>query len=145
MKQSRNPRSELSPDMAAFDRLYQDGAHSVAAVRRRVALFAAERQLDAAETKALLKGRLTVRHIGPFIEKYHLSADWLLAGDLKGRLRMARKDLAPVHKPSMRLAEPEPPAIVQSRAVHAVLKTLNDRELRAVKRVMAALHSAEPA
>ena len=93
MKRVRNPRSEPSPDMAAFDRLYQDGAHSVAAVRRRVALFAAERQLDAAETKALLKGRLTVRHIGPFIEKYHLSADWLLAGDLKGRLRMARKDL----------------------------------------------------
>jgi len=41
----------------------------------------------------------------------------------------------------MRSAKREPPTIVQ-RTVRAVLETLNDRELRAVKRVMAALDSA---
>jgi hypothetical protein len=31
--------------------------------------------------------------------KHHLSFDWLLCGDLKGRLRMARDEMAPLHEP----------------------------------------------
>jgi len=38
----------------------------------------------------------------------------------------------------------EPPKIAQSRAVQAVLETLDERELKAVKRVMADLDSTRP-
>jgi hypothetical protein len=46
---------------------------------------------------------------------------------------------------SMRKAEvKEPPKIAQSRAVQAVLETLDERELKAAKRVMAALDRTRP-
>jgi hypothetical protein len=121
MKGGRKPKSELSPDMGAYVRLREDGAYSTAAVRRRIALIAAERKLADSETRALLKGRrLTVFQIGEFVEKHHVSVGWLLGGDLKERLRMARNEVVSLNEP------PPPPAFAQSRAVHAVLKTLND-------------------
>jgi len=37
-------------------------------------------------------------HLGQFAEKNHVSVDWLLCGDLKGRLRMARGWAPPAPK-----------------------------------------------
>jgi hypothetical protein len=103
MKRGRIPKPELSPQMAGLSRLSKDGACSTATVRRRVALIAAERKLDDSETKVLMKGRwLTVRHIGEFAEKHHVSVDWLLGGDLKGRLRMAHNEIAMPSEPAAR-------------------------------------------
>ena len=45
MKRGRKPNPELSPEMDAHDRLTKDGASSNGAVRRRIALIAAERKL----------------------------------------------------------------------------------------------------
>jgi hypothetical protein len=88
MKRTPKPKPELSPEFAACDRLTNDGASSSAAIRRRIALIAAERHLDPSETKALLKGRwLTLRHLGLFAEKHDLRVDWLLCGDLKAHPR----------------------------------------------------------
>jgi len=127
----------MMPDLTAYDRLEKDGAYSKEAVRRRIALIAAERMLDPRQTRRLMKGRwLTVRDLGLFMEKHHLSADWLLAGDLKGRLRMARKEVGVQTVPRSPRPMPE--------AVQRVLQTLDDRELKAVKRVMAALDSTRP-
>jgi hypothetical protein len=91
----RKPKPEVSPEIAACQRLTKEGASSNATIRRRIALIAAERKLDPSETTAVMKGRLTLYHIGQFAKKHHVSVDWLIAGDLKGRLRMARNEIAP--------------------------------------------------
>jgi hypothetical protein len=72
--------------------LSDDGASSKAAIRKRIALIAAERKLPAAETKKVM-GRLLTYDIKLFVEKHHISVDWLLYGDLKGRFRMARNEI----------------------------------------------------
>jgi hypothetical protein len=96
MKRGRKPKPEVSPKIAAIWRLSGDGAMSNAAVRKRIALIAAERKLDPSETKALIRGRwLSTYHLCQFAKKHHLSFDWLIGGDLKGRLRMARNEIAP--------------------------------------------------
>jgi hypothetical protein len=51
-------------------------------------LFMQERKATEAEIKGWLKGRLTTSRIHDFAEKYPVSYDWLLTGDLKGLLRM---------------------------------------------------------
>src|ERR1700716_1898922 len=70
MKRTRKPRPELSPEVAACQRLSKDGASSTAAVRRRIALIVAEQKLGPLETKAVLPRRLTLYHLGRFAEKY---------------------------------------------------------------------------
>jgi hypothetical protein len=43
-----------------------------------------------------MKGRrIPTFHLCQFAEKRHVSVEWLIAGDLKGRLRMARNEIAP--------------------------------------------------
>jgi hypothetical protein len=77
-----------------------------------------------------VKGRwLTVRDIGPFYEKHHVSLDWLLGGCLQGRLRMARKEVVPLPRPSKPIPE----------AVRQVLATLDEKERSAVLRVLSVL------
>jgi hypothetical protein len=91
MKRTRKPKPELSPEIAACDRLTNDGACSNAAVRRRIALIAAERKLDPSETKTLMKGRwLTTFHLCQFAKKHSLSVDWLIFGNLEGLLETVR-------------------------------------------------------
>ena len=91
MKRGRKPKPELSPKIAAIHRLNEDGATTNAAIRRRIALIAAERKLDASETKALMKGRwLTTFHLCQFAKKHSLSVDWLIFGELKGLLETVR-------------------------------------------------------
>jgi len=91
MKRGRKPKPELSPEIAAIDRLTKDGNCSNAAVRKRIALIAAERKLEPSETEALMKGRwLRTFDLCQFAKKHHLSVDWLIFGDLKGLLRTVR-------------------------------------------------------
>jgi hypothetical protein len=91
MKRGRKPKPEVSPEIAAIHRLNEDGATTNAAIRRRIALIAAERKLDASETKALMKGRwLTTFHLCQFAKKHSLSASWLIHGNLKGLLDTVR-------------------------------------------------------
>jgi hypothetical protein len=59
-------------------------------IRARMRLFMAERHAPEAEIASWLKGRLTTPRIHDFGEKYPVSYDWLLSGDLKGLLRMAK-------------------------------------------------------
>ena len=51
-----------------------------------------------------MKGRwLSTFHICQFARKHHVSVDWLIGGDLKGRLRMARNEvMAPRPNPPRR-------------------------------------------
>ncbi len=77
MKRGRKPKPEVSPEIAAISRLTKDGASSNAAIRRRIALIAAERKLEPSETVAFMKGRcLPLMQIGRFAKKYHVSVDW---------------------------------------------------------------------
>ena len=80
MKRGSNPKPELSPEIAAIERLTENGASSNAAVRKRIVLIAAERKLDPSETEALMKGRwLRTFHLCQFAKKHHLSVDWLIS------------------------------------------------------------------
>jgi hypothetical protein len=91
MKRGRKPKPEVSPEIAACDRLTEDGASSKAAIRKRIALIAAERKLDPSEIEELMKGRwLRTFHLRQFAKKHHLSVDWLIFGDLKGLLETVR-------------------------------------------------------
>jgi hypothetical protein len=91
MKRGSKPKPELSPEIAAIERLTENGASSNAAVRKRIALIAAERKLDPLETEALMKGRwLRTFHLRQFAKKRHLSVDWLIFGDLKGLLETVK-------------------------------------------------------
>jgi hypothetical protein len=91
MKRGCKPKPEVSPEIAAMERLVDDGSCSNAAIRKRIALIAAERKLDPSETMAMMKGRwLRTFDLCQFAKKYHLGADWLIFGDLKGLLRTVR-------------------------------------------------------
>lgn len=88
MKRGRKPKPELSPKIAAIHRLTADGASSNATIRKRIALIAAERNLDPSKTKALMKGRwLRLRHLCQVAEKHNLSPHWLVSGDLRSHPR----------------------------------------------------------
>jgi hypothetical protein len=58
------------------------------ALRTRLQLVAAERNIPGSDMKWL--GRLRHQDLAEFVWKHRLSSDWVLCGDLKGRLRMAR-------------------------------------------------------
>ena len=73
---------------AAFRRLERDGAHSTAALQRRVRAFAQERNIPAADFHKLMYKRPSTRDVMVFCEKHKVSFDWLLCGDLKGLQRM---------------------------------------------------------
>jgi hypothetical protein len=59
-------------------------------IRTRMRLFMVERHAPEAEIARWMKGRVTTLRIGEFGRKYPVSYDWLLCGDLKGLLRMAK-------------------------------------------------------
>ena len=71
-------------------RLVRDGCHTDAALRRRVLLLAAERNLPPAEYAKLMHKRIMMRSIQEFCKKHNVSLDWLMYGDLKGLQRMKR-------------------------------------------------------
>jgi hypothetical protein len=76
----------------AKQRLNKDGASSNAAVRKRIALIAAERKLKPSETATFMKGRyIPLVPLGRFAEKHKLSVDWLIGGDLKKHPRFVPK------------------------------------------------------
>ena len=70
--------------------LVRDGCHTDAALRRRVLLLAAERNLPPAEYAKLMHKRIMMRSIQEFCKKHNVSLDWLMYGDLKGLQRMKR-------------------------------------------------------
>jgi hypothetical protein len=70
----------------AADRLERDGCHSPDAARRRVLALAAERNLAPAEYAKLLHKRIGTANAVDFCEKYKVSLDWLLCGDLNAAL-----------------------------------------------------------
>jgi hypothetical protein len=72
----------------AFDRLERDGAHSTAALQRRVRALAQERNIPAADFHKLMYKRPSTPDVMVFCEKHKVSYDWLLCGDLKGLQRM---------------------------------------------------------
>jgi hypothetical protein len=75
----------------AVDRLKQDGAHSLDAIRRRVRAIAQERNLPPADIAKLMHKRIITAHVMAFCEKHKVSADWLLCGDLQGLRRMTKE------------------------------------------------------
>ncbi len=90
MKRVRKPETELDPALAALARLNKAGASGNAAIRQRIALIAAERNLNPSETKPLMTGRRIPGHLlSQFIKKHNLSYDWVLAGDLQSLKRTA--------------------------------------------------------
>ena len=74
----------------ARGRLRKDGCSSDAAMRRRVLLLAAERDLPPAEYAKLLHKRTMMKSIQEFCRKHDVSLDWLMDGDLKGLQRMKK-------------------------------------------------------
>jgi hypothetical protein len=72
----------------AFDRLERDGAHSTAALQRRVRALAQERSIPPADIHKLMYKRISTPDVMKFCEKHKVSYDWLLCGDLKGLQRM---------------------------------------------------------
>jgi hypothetical protein len=72
----------------AFSRLERDGAHSTAALQRRVRALAQERNIPAADFHKLMYKRPSTPAVMTFCEKHKVSYDWLLCGDLKGLQRM---------------------------------------------------------
>lgn len=75
-------------------------------IRARMRLTMVERHAPEAEIAGWLKGRLTTLRIHDFAKAYPVSYDWLLCGDLKGLLRMAKGTPhaapAPTFRPSQR-------------------------------------------
>jgi hypothetical protein len=84
------------PRRRALDRLDRDGAHSTAAVQRRVRALAHERNIPPADFAKLMYKRINMRDVMAFCEKHKVSYDWLLCGDLKGLHRMTGKPCAGV-------------------------------------------------
>jgi hypothetical protein len=64
---------------------------SNAAIRARVAILAAERQLPKAETA--WTGKLKHYDLMRFAQRHHVSLDWLIRDDLRGLLRQVRGQL----------------------------------------------------
>jgi hypothetical protein len=79
--------AELSKRKAR-DRLHRDGASSIPAMQRRIRAIAAERDIPPGEIAKLMRKRIGTRDAMAFMERHHVSADWLLTGDLQGRLKM---------------------------------------------------------
>lgn len=76
---------------AACRRLERDGAHSTAALQRRVMAIAQERNIPPADFAKLMHKRVSTGAVMTFCEKYKISFDWLLCGDLRGLHRMTQE------------------------------------------------------
>ena len=114
----------------------EDGATTNAAIRRRIALIAAERKLDPSETEALMKGRwLRTFHLRQFAKKHNLRADWLICGELKAHPRGAV-----VREPASRA----PPG-GQLQKFRDALSGLDDRRLELLLRHFESLADGGPA
>jgi hypothetical protein len=74
----------------ARQRLVKDGCQTNAAMRRRVLLLAAERNLPPAEYAKLMHKRVLTGPLLAFCKKHNVSIDWLMCGDLKGLQRTAK-------------------------------------------------------
>jgi hypothetical protein len=75
----------------AADRLERDGAHSTAALQRRVRSLAQERNIPPADFAKLMYKRIITANAMAFCEKHQVSLDWLLYGDLRGLQRMTKE------------------------------------------------------
>jgi hypothetical protein len=79
------------PRRRAFDRLERDGAHSTAALQRRVRALAHERNIPPADFAKLMYKRVSTPAVMEFCEKHKVSFDWILGGDLAGLQQMTRE------------------------------------------------------
>jgi hypothetical protein len=79
------------PRRKALQRLERDGATSTKAVQRRVRAIAEERNIPPADFAKLMHKRISITAIGAFCEKYKISYDWLLCGDLQGLAHMEQR------------------------------------------------------
>jgi hypothetical protein len=92
----------------AFRRLERDGAHSTAALQRRVRALAEERNIPTADIHKLMYKKPTTQSVMVFCEKYRVSYDWILCGDLRGLQKMsqsARTDQAERKEVASRMVE----------------------------------------
>jgi hypothetical protein len=80
---------KTSNPATTFDRLHTLGATQNHQVRRRLRWLAFELRLPPEELPKT--GRNSMEAEARFGEKYHVSLDWLLFGDLKGLQRMMRE------------------------------------------------------
>jgi hypothetical protein len=74
----------------AQERLRRDGAESRPAMQRRIQALAAERSIPPADYAKLMHKRGGTAALIAFCDKYGVSTDWLLMGDLKGLHRMTK-------------------------------------------------------
>jgi hypothetical protein len=92
----------------AFRRLERDGAHSTAALQRRVRALAEERNIPTADIHKLMYKKPSTHSVMVFCEKYKVSYDWILCGDLRGLQKMsqsARTDQAERKEVASRMVE----------------------------------------
>jgi hypothetical protein len=92
----------------AFDRLEKDGAHSTAALQRRVRALAEERNIPTTDIHKLMYKKPSTHSVMVFCEKYKVSYDWILCGDLRGLQKMsqsARTDQAERKEVASRMVE----------------------------------------
>jgi hypothetical protein len=95
-------------------RLTEDGASSIAAIRRRIQVIALERRLQPSEIAKALTCR--TYELGQFAERHRLSLDWPIGGDLKGLLQTAQ-------------ARERPPVEEERHLIAQLLKKLDPRLL----------------
>jgi hypothetical protein len=79
----------------AFRRLECDGANSTAALQRRVRALAEERNIPTADLHKLMYKKPSTHTVMVFCEKYKVSYDWILCGDLQGLRRMTQAKALP--------------------------------------------------
>jgi hypothetical protein len=75
----------------ACGRLSTDGAFHVTNIRRRLQWLANEYQIPKSELPKVTPSPTPTEELCDFIEKYRISYDWLIAGDLKGLLHMTNQ------------------------------------------------------
>jgi hypothetical protein len=76
--------------LRAQERLRRDGAEGRPAMQRRIQALAAERSIPPADYAKLMHKRGGTAALIAFCEKYSVSTDWLLCGDLRGLQRMTK-------------------------------------------------------
>ncbi len=111
-------------------RKFLSAAAGADAVRGRMCVFLNEKKATEAEITRWLKGKITTSRIHDFAEKYPVSYDWLLCGDLKGLLRM--KNGNPHGAPS--------PVPQQKPDLQKLLDTFSPPQMAAVAQLLEALN-----
>lgn len=100
-------------------------------IRARMRLYLQDQKATDAEISSWLKGKLTNSRIHDFGEKYPVSYDWLLTGDLKGLLRMAQG--CPHGAPG--------PVQQQKPSVQQLLDTFTAPQMSAIAQLLEALQT----